>query len=880
MSESADDLRTKESITSLGAGILEKAAPTDQPKDEESVSEKEEELRLEDALNVTERDLREAKELAKTLTLDETKQLVKSIHKQHARDPNFPISIIESIENFLANDDIFINPENHEHEIEEMKIEAALITSNSPYAEVRAVVDNHDDPTLPVSTIRAWVIGIFFACCISFINSLFDVRLPSIYVIATVPQLLAYPVGKFFERTLPDWGVTLFGVRHSLNPGPFNKKEHMLITIMSTVSTSVPYTNYIIWIQVLPQYFNMPWANNVLYQVLIGLSTNLIGYGLAGICRRFLVYPAYCVWPNSLVTIGMNSAFHDASTETATVIGPFNSVWKMSRLRLFAWLFGAMFVYFWFPYYIFTALSYFSWMTWIAPDNAPLAWITGGQSGLGVNPLPTLDWNLFTSNGVDPLVVPFFSTFNTFIGSFFSMLIIVAIYLTNAFDTSYLPINTNRSFDHFGKRYNVTRIIDDRGIFDKDKYAAYSPPFLAASNVVVYMFFFALYSATVAYGILYHRHEIMLGLRDAWRSIKKGLPGKKNKASEHETGIDDPNKLDVHNRLMSAYKEVPEWWYMICLAVAVALGMIGIGVWPTNTSPFVVLYGIALCLVFVVPIGIITGMTGVQVTLNVIAEFIGGVWVEGNAIAMCFFKSYGYVTCAHAINFTNDLKLAHYLKIPQRFTFCAQMVPTIISTLISIAVLQYQVKLPDICTPDAPFRFSCPGTNTFFTAAIFWGTVGPRKIWGVGGMYAVTLVGFPIGVMLVVVFYMLSKRWPKNAILRNVHPVVILAGALTWAPFNMAYVWPAVPFAAFSWLYLKKRYLPFWSKYNYIVSAAFSCAIAIAGIVIFFGLQAWDIELKWWGNEVNNEGCDASGSCVLKTLPEGEYFGPRIGEFS
>ena len=56
-----------------------------------------------------------------------------------------------------------------------MKIQAALITTNSPYAEVRAVVDNHDDPTLPVSTLRAWAIGILFSCCISFINSFFDV---------------------------------------------------------------------------------------------------------------------------------------------------------------------------------------------------------------------------------------------------------------------------------------------------------------------------------------------------------------------------------------------------------------------------------------------------------------------------------------------------------------------------------------------------------------------------------------------------------------------------------------------------------------------------------------------------------------------------------
>ncbi|KAL2257875.1 hypothetical protein VTK26DRAFT_9059 [Humicola hyalothermophila] len=838
------------------------------------------------ALNVTEADLLEAKEIAGRFTIDDTKRLMRQVHKQHSRDPNFPIEIIQKIEHFLGNDEVFSNPEKHEHLIEEMKIQAALITNNSPYAEVRAVVDNHDDASLPASTIRAWGMGIFFACCISFINSFFDVRLPSIYVVSTVPQLLAYPLGKFLERVLPDWGFTLFGVRHSLNPGPFNKKEHMLITIMSNVAKSVPYTNYIIWIQVLPQYFNQPWAINVGYQILIALSTNFIGYGMAGICRRFLVYPAYCVWPSSLVTIALNSAFHDASSEAATVLGPLKSIWKMSRLKYFCWAFGLMFVYFWFPNYIFAALSYFSWMTWIAPNHADVATITGGLTGLGLNPLPTFDWNILTFN-IDPLMVPFFSTFNMFLGAFGSMFIVIALYYTNAFNTSYLPINSNKPFDHFGQSYNVSAIIDDKGIFDAEKYKAYSPPFLSAGNVVVYMFFFALYTATVTYGYLYHRHEIMMGLRDAGRSVKQWWTRIRRRrlrsGGDSDTAVsvdEDANMLDVHNRLMRAYREVPEWWYMICLAIAIGVGMAGIAAWPTNTTPWVVLYGIALCLVFVVPIGIIAAMTGVEVTLNVLAEFIGGVWVEGNAIAMCFFKSYGYVTCAQALSFSSDLKLAHYLKIAPRFTFWAQMVPTLISTFISIGVLQYQVHIENICTREAPFRFTCPGINTFFTAAVFWGTVGPRKIWGVGGQYAVTLIGFPIGVAVVALFYLLSRKWPKNAIVRNAHPVIMMYGALGWAPYNLAYMWPAVPVAAFSWLYLKKRFLGLWSKYNFVTSAAFSCAVAISGIVIFFALQISEIELDWWGNSVLNEGCDATGDCVRMVLPEGEYFGPRIGEFS
>jgi predicted lipoprotein len=69
-----------------------------------------------------------------------------------------------------ANEDILDNPEKHQEIIWEMKLEAALITNNSPYAEVRAVVDNKDDPSTPCSTIRAWTIGIFFSVILAFIN--------------------------------------------------------------------------------------------------------------------------------------------------------------------------------------------------------------------------------------------------------------------------------------------------------------------------------------------------------------------------------------------------------------------------------------------------------------------------------------------------------------------------------------------------------------------------------------------------------------------------------------------------------------------------------------------------------------------------------------
>lgn len=146
----------------------------------------------------------------------------------HERDPNFPHIILERIQDFLENDDVFTNPEKHEALITEMKLEAALITNNSPYAEVRAVVDNKDNPATPCSTVRAWTIGVLFSVFLAFINQLFSIRLPTILISANVAQLLAFPLGKAWERWVPAWEFRILGQTHSTNPGRFNSMHSRL----------------------------------------------------------------------------------------------------------------------------------------------------------------------------------------------------------------------------------------------------------------------------------------------------------------------------------------------------------------------------------------------------------------------------------------------------------------------------------------------------------------------------------------------------------------------------------------------------------------------------------------------------------------------------
>ena len=71
---------------------------------------------------------------------------------------------------------------------------------------------------------------------------------------------------------------------------------------------------------------------------------------------------------------------------------------------------------------------------------------------------------------------------------------------------------------------------------------------------------------------------------------------------------------------MSAYNEVPEWWYFLLLLVAIGLGLIAILAFPTHTTVGAEFMGLALCVVFVIPIGIIYSVTNIEVTLNVLVS--------------------------------------------------------------------------------------------------------------------------------------------------------------------------------------------------------------------------------------------------------------------
>ncbi|KAK9482639.1 hypothetical protein V1527DRAFT_475779 [Lipomyces starkeyi] len=77
---------------------------------------------------------------------------------------------------------------------------------------------------------------------------------------------------------------------------------------------------------------------------------------------------------------------------------------------------------------------------------------------------------------------------------------------------------------------------------------------------------------------------------------------------------------------------------------------------------------------------------------------------------------------------------------------------------------------------------------------------------------------------------------------------------------------------------IRRRYLMWWTKYNYILSSGLTAGMAFSGILIFFSLQYTGKKLPWWGTTVQNAGVDGAGVATLRTVPVGG-FGPQVGSW-
>ncbi|KPA45369.1 opt family small oligopeptide transporter [Fusarium langsethiae] len=692
---------------------------------------------------------------------------------------------------------------------------------NSPYPEVRAAVRNFDED-LPCNTVRAWTIGMLLVVVGASMNTLFSLRQPSISIGPLIAQIVAWPMGHGWAKFVPEREFTTFGITWTLNPGPFNVKEHAIIVVMASVSFSVAYATDIILAQVI--FYKQDFG--IVFQLLLTISTQSVGYGIAGMLRKFLVYPASMIWPENLAGVTlMNAMYERNDAPDPGVIGG-----AMHRYKWFAIVTACSFFYYFIPGFLAQFLSIFAVATWMAPQNPIVNQLFGGQTGLSLLPI-TFDWTQIAGYVGSPLIPPWHAIANTLIGVVVFFVIGSSfLHYGGAWYGEFLPMSDSGTYDNTGARYNTTRILTKDFTLNEEEYKNYSPLFIRYDKLSIWQ---------------------------QWRNSTNEKP-------------------DVHMKLMRKYKEAPTWWYMSLFAIMLLIGFYTVLGYPTNLSWWAFLLAIAISFGFALPIGIIQAVTNTQIGLNVLTEFIYGYLQPGRPLALMIFKTYGYITMAQSLRFVSDLKFGHYMKIPPRTMFLSQVIATTFSCFIQIVVLNLSLNnIPDVCEQHQVDHFTCPGGRVFFAASIIWGLLGPARMFSPGQVYSGLFVFFVIGAITPVVIYFLAKRRPKSPVRFLMAPLIFGgAGAMPPAtPLNYL-SWGAVGFVFQFWI--KKRHFRWWSRLNFLTSSALDLGLALATLFIFFAFTLHGIDPpSWWGNDIVSSTMDVQGTAIQAHVAEGARFGPK-----
>lgn len=262
---------------------------------------------------------------------------------------------------------------------------------------------------------------------------------------------------------------------------------------------------------------------------------------------------------------------------------------SVTRTQFFIIAFVCSFAYYIFPGYLFQMLTSLSWICWLYPSNVFAQQLGSGLYGLGIAAVG-LDWSSISAYLGSPLASPWFATANVAAGFFLVMYVVTPIsYWTNLYDAKSFPIFSEDLFTGSGQIYNISAIIDTSFHFDGAAYARQGQLHLSTFFVMTYGVGFAALTATVMHVLLFHGREIWERSRSSFKEKEK----------------------DIHTKLMSKYRQVPEWWFWSILVGNIVLTIFACEYYNEQLQLpwWGVVLACAIAIFFTLPIGIITAIT-------------------------------------------------------------------------------------------------------------------------------------------------------------------------------------------------------------------------------------------------------------------------------
>ncbi|KAF9314644.1 hypothetical protein BGZ91_005954 [Linnemannia elongata] len=698
---------------------------------------------------------------------------------------------------------------------------------------VRELVSMDDDPSLPTITFRFFVLSTMFSCLGAVISQISWFRTTAASYSMFFVQIVSYWLGTLMARTLPTQDINLFGFfRFSLNPGPFSIKEHVLITISASAGASLNLGEIVVAVKDIFYEEKM----HPLAAVCLMWATIFTGYSFAAIGRNFLLYDPDLIWPSAL----MQTALY------RTLRGEGQSL-DVSRkqIRVFGCVLIGVFFWSFLPEYAFPFTSSLAVLCWFAPRNDTVKFISSGLGGMGFLNF-TLDWSNITSN---IMVSPWWTQVISFSAFVVSVWILVPIaHFTGAWNPINLPVMSNHLFTGNGTKYPFSELTDKQGKFQQKAYDRLGNVYMSTYNLWGIFFGYATFLSAFVQIFLFGRHKI-------WSTI------------QHLRQRKQHSFKDRLNVLMSAYEEVPLWWYIVLFVCCTVTMLVLIHTQALYLPWWTFVIGLVLGSLTVVPMGFIYAISAFQVSTGTWNELIYGYMAPGtHPVGSLVYRTVAGQCWYRAQSILLDQKIGHYMKVSPRATFFSQIWGTLIGVPVNYAVIRWVIdtKRPYLngTKKDPLGQWSGQNPQLYLNQGIQYGTVGPVRLFQ-DTIYGPLRWGFLLGVVTPIIIYLLHRRFPR-AKFHLWHSTIFFSsmesfyGNVSTGPLSAI-------IGGFVCMYYVFRYKhQFWVRYNYLVGAAADTglSLAILAIFVFFGNgERVKVMPEWWGNDsVSVEKCYGSGA--------------------
>jgi OPT family oligopeptide transporter len=390
-----------------------------------------------------------------------------------------------------------------------------------------------------------------------------------------------------------------------------------------------------------------------------------------------------------------------------------------------------------------------------------------GNEGLGILSI-CLDFQYITS---DPMWLPLQSIVNNFAGYILCIAVFLGVYYMNIWRaqdfpflsqllftadsnfTSYVEFNQSAILDANNK-VSPTLLADQGLPYFATTYATY----LLASNLAI--------TATFTHMLLWNYDDLKSGWSFLTPSYLKSLGTLSNwkfwQTDDKDNESVDSADIDPHYKLMLAYKEAPNWWYGMLLALSVLVSLICIYKAESTLPWWSFLIAALLSAICILFFGAQYGITGLSFIIQPLIQMLGGYLNPGYPVANMYFTLYGYNSVTQGQLLLRDLKLGQYAHLAPRCTFTVQMVGTIVG-----AIFNY-IMMNSIVDNRREVLLSIEGTNVwsgqnvqqYNSQAIAWGGLA-KDLFSIGKRYEYVTIAYLLGFILPLPFYFLHRLLPR-----------------------------------------------------------------------------------------------------------------------